>query len=48
MVVGYDDQEVADNVDFSLKAGELCAVVGINGIGKSTLLRTLAKLQPKL
>lgn len=28
--------------------GELCAIVGINGIGKSTLLRTIGKVQPKL
>ena len=30
------------------KAGELIAVIGRNGIGKSTLLRTLAGLQPSL
>lgn len=28
--------------------GELAAIVGINGIGKSTLLRTLGNFQPKL
>lgn len=28
--------------------GELTAIIGINGIGKSTLLRTLGKVQPKL
>ena len=28
--------------------GELAAVVGINGIGKSTLLRTLGSVQPKI
>jgi len=31
-----------------LLEGELCAIVGVNGIGKSTLLRTLGKVQPKL
>lgn len=31
-----------------MNKGELCAIVGINGIGKSTLLRTLGKVQPKL
>jgi iron complex transport system ATP-binding protein len=31
-----------------LQQGEMAAIVGINGIGKSTLLRTLGKVQPKL
>jgi len=31
-----------------LVQGELAAIVGINGIGKSTLLRTLGNVQPKL
>ncbi len=39
---------IAKNIDFSLSSGELAAIVGINGIGKSTLLRTLGKVQPKL
>ena len=32
----------------SANKGELIAVIGRNGIGKSTLLRTLAGLQPSL
>ena len=35
-------------MNFSLQQGELSAIVGVNGIGKSTLLRTLGKVQPKL
>jgi len=31
-----------------LVQGELAAIVGVNGIGKSTLLRTLGNVQPKL
>ena len=39
---------VVENINFELSKGELMAIVGINGIGKSTLLRTLGKVQPKL
>lgn len=46
--IGYGEKVIASNIDFALTKGELCAIVGVNGIGKSTLLRTLAKLQPKL
>ena len=35
-------------MNFSLQQGELSAIVGVNGIGKSTLLRTLGKVQTKL
>ena len=31
-----------------MQQGELAAIVGVNGIGKSTLLRTLGRVQPKL
>ncbi|MHA7864669.1 ABC transporter ATP-binding protein [Flagellimonas marinaquae] len=46
--IGYGNKSVANNIDFDLEAGMLCGVVGINGIGKSTLLRTLGRFQPKL
>ncbi|WP_420322900.1 ABC transporter ATP-binding protein [Flagellimonas sp.] len=48
LTVGYKDKIVAENINFSMGEGQLCAIVGVNGIGKSTLLRTLGKLQPKL
>lgn len=50
--VGYKNGKqrfpVAGNIDFSLNCGELTAIVGVNGIGKSTLLRTLGRIQPAL
>ena len=46
--VGYKNIEVATNINFKLNSKELCAIIGVNGIGKSTLLRTLGKLQSKL
>ena len=39
---------VLEDVSFSLPAGEALVLRGPNGIGKSTLLRTIAGLQPPL
>ena len=38
----------ASNINLTLKKGELIALIGANGIGKSTLLRTLIGIQPPL
>lgn len=46
--VGYNNTPVAEAINFSLSPGELTAIIGINGIGKSTLLRTLGNLQAPL
>ena len=37
-----------DGLDFSLDPGTCTAIIGVNGVGKSTLLRTLAGMQPAL
>lgn len=39
---GYGKTEVLRNVDFNVGAGEIVAVLGSNGVGKSTLNRTLS------
>jgi iron complex transport system ATP-binding protein len=50
--VGYSSNKevktIASNINLRLKKGELIALVGANGIGKSTLLRTLIGIQPPL
>nr|WP_262921977.1 ABC transporter ATP-binding protein [Arenibacter sp. A80] len=52
MSIGYSNKKqqtcIASNINFSLVQGEVAAIVGVNGIGKSTLLRTLGNVQPKL
>jgi iron complex transport system ATP-binding protein len=39
---GYGPQRVLDGVRFSFGAGEVVALVGANGTGKSTLMKTIA------
>jgi len=39
---GYDDLEVIKNMDLMLEAGDKVAVIGPNGIGKTTFVRLLA------
>ena len=39
---GYGETEVLRGVDFNVGAGEIVAVLGSNGVGKSTLNRTLS------
>ncbi|MBI5669586.1 MAG: ABC transporter ATP-binding protein [Chloroflexi bacterium] len=39
---------VVENINVSLKPGELVCLIGPNGAGKSTLMRTLAGMQPPL
>ena len=50
--IGYpgksDVKIVADHINAGINSGELTCLLGANGVGKSTLLRTLSAFQPKL
>lgn len=51
--IGYriknrDTRVVASAISACVKRGELTCLLGANGVGKSTLLRTLSAFQPKL
>lgn len=52
LAVGYRSRRgvraVLERVNVSVERGELVCLLGPNGIGKSTLLRTLARMQPAL
>ena len=47
--IGYTSKKVknsiASNINLSLERGKLIALIGANGIGKSTLLRTITGIQ---
>mgnify|MGYP001810449760 CR=1 FL=1 len=40
----FDDRKVLDNVSFSVNAGEILAIVGFSGSGKSTILKIICDL----
>ena len=44
----HRQRTVASGIDATLPAGQLTCLIGRNGTGKSTLLRTVASLQPRL
>lgn len=46
--IGYGRKVIASGISARFERGELVCLVGRNGKGKSTLLRTIARLQPVL
>ncbi|MDR3225476.1 MAG: ABC transporter ATP-binding protein [Clostridiales Family XIII bacterium] len=43
---GYGGHKVLDHVDLEVDTGEVCCLLGPNGVGKTTLFKTILKLMP--
>ncbi|WNS75949.1 ABC-F family ATP-binding cassette domain-containing protein [Bacillus sp. DTU_2020_1000418_1_SI_GHA_SEK_038] len=48
VAVGYSDEAISKNISFRITRGESIALVGPNGIGKSTLLKTIIDKLPAI
>jgi len=46
--IGYGDHLVVSDIDFACRAGEKLAILGLNGQGKTTFIKTLAGQIPPL
>ena len=48
LTIGYSERIVGRNLDIALSAGEMLALLGPNGGGKTTLLKTFfQEISPK-
>lgn len=47
-ITKHNRKVVASHINAMIRSGELTCLLGSNGVGKSTLLRTLSAFQPKL
>jgi len=46
--IGYSKKIVSENVSIHLNSGKLITLIGVNGVGKSTLLRSITGIIPTL
>lgn len=49
LTLGYDEKEIIKNINIKIPEGKITALIGSNGCGKSTILRSLSRLlRPKV
>lgn len=48
LAIGYDDSPVSKGIDLDIRKEDSIAIVGPNGVGKTTLLKTFMNLLPPL
>src|SRR5207302_4679258 len=46
LAISFGDNRAVDGVDFSVKQGEVLALIGSNGAGKTTLVNLISGLMP--
>ncbi len=46
--VGYESKTIASEINFQVESGDYLCIIGENGCGKTTLMKTILGLQPAL
>ena len=46
--IGYQSERIVQNINFTVERGQSLALVGVNGSGKSTFLKTIVGLLPPM
>ena len=46
--IGYDSKIILNNINFEANAGDYICIIGENGSGKSSLMKTILGLQPPI
>ena len=46
--VGYGGKVIVDNINIDFLKGKMICILGANGAGKTTILKTISRIIPKL
>lgn len=48
LAIGYNNKKVLDNINLKIRFGHKYIILGANGVGKTTLIKTILSLIPKI